>query len=98
VLVPSCYEPFGMVAVEAMRAGAPVLASCVGGLAEILTPESGGRLVGSQDPADWRDQALDILRDDCLAGALAQRGPEYVKTCFNPSDVAARLMREVYSD
>ena len=98
VLIPSCYEPFGMVAVEAMRAGVPVLAARVGGLAEILTPESGGLLVGSRDPAEWRDRALDILRDDCLAGALAQRGPEYVKACFHLSNLAGRLMREVYAN
>jgi glycogen synthase len=98
VLAPSRYEPFGMIAVEAMRAGAPVLAAKVGGLAEILTPESGGRLVASHKPEDWLEEALNILRDDCLAVSLAQRGPQYVKTRFHPLDLAGRLMRGVYAN
>jgi 1,4-alpha-glucan branching enzyme len=98
VLVPSCYEPFGMVAVEAMRMGAPVLAARVGGLTEIVRAESGARLVGSRDPDVWRRETLDILHDQSAAGAMARRGPEYVKCRFNPSAVADRLMREVYAN
>jgi 1,4-alpha-glucan branching enzyme len=98
VLVPSCYEPFGMVAVEAMRLGVPVLAARVGGLAEIACAGSGGRLVGSRRPDAWRDQALDILHDETAAEELARRGPGYVQTRFHPSLIAGRLLREVYAN
>ena len=57
VLVPSRYEPFGMVALEALRTGAPVLGAATGGLAEILTPRSGGGLVGNHDPIEWANRA-----------------------------------------
>jgi 1,4-alpha-glucan branching enzyme len=98
VVVPSRYEPFGMIAVEAMRMGTPVLAARVGGLAEIVTEESGGRLVDGPHPMLWRDQALDILRDHSLAASLAERGPEYVRAHYNPSIMAGRLLREIYAN
>ena len=57
VLVPSRYEPFGMVALEALRMGAPVLGTATGGLAEILSEASGGRLITSHDPVQWANEA-----------------------------------------
>ena len=41
VVMPSRWEGFGLVAIEAMRAAKPVFASEVGGLTEIITPETG---------------------------------------------------------
>jgi glycogen(starch) synthase len=59
VLVPSRWrEPFGLVALEAAYHGKPVIASSVGGLAEIVLHEKTGLLVGKEDPA-------------ALAGAIA---------------------------
>jgi glycosyltransferase involved in cell wall biosynthesis len=98
VLVPSRYEPFGMIAVEAMRMGAPVLASRVGGLAETVTAESGGCLVDSGEPESWRDRAFDILQNRSMAMGMAERGPAYVNCRFNPSVVATRLLQEVYTN
>jgi glycosyltransferase involved in cell wall biosynthesis len=96
VLAPSRYEPFGMVALEAMRAGAPVLAARVGGLAEIVTDQSGGRLVGSADPSVWRTEILNLLGDETGTRALAGRGPVYVKSHFSPKIAANRLMKKIY--
>ncbi len=41
LVAPSRYESFGLIAVEAMRAGKPVIASDVGGLSEIVVPGGG---------------------------------------------------------
>ncbi len=58
VVVPSRYESFGLVLVEAMRHGKPVVASDCGGMAEVLEAGETGLLVPPDDPA-------------ALAGALA---------------------------
>ncbi len=49
VVMPSRWEGFGLVAIEAMRAGKPVVASAVGGLIEIVVDGVTGRLVPAGD-------------------------------------------------
>lgn len=51
VVMPSRWEGFGLVAIEAMRAGKPVVASAVGGLTEVVVDGLTGRLVKPDDPA-----------------------------------------------
>ena len=65
VCIPSLREQFGMVAVEAMMCGTPVVASRVGGLQDLIVPELTGYLV-------------DRLNPPALAAALAQfvRNPD----------------------
>ncbi|MDK2789873.1 MAG: hypothetical protein PWP15_380 [Methanothermococcus sp.] len=49
-VIPSVYEPFGIVALEAMAAGTPVVASSVGGLSEIIQHEHNGVWVYPENP------------------------------------------------
>jgi glycosyltransferase involved in cell wall biosynthesis len=97
VLVPSYYEPFGMIALEAMRVGAPVLAARVGGLQEAVKPGSGGRLVDSHCPRKWCDSAMRILSDRQLSQSLEELGPPYVADQFSSVQAAERLLQQVYS-
>jgi 1,4-alpha-glucan branching enzyme len=97
VLMPSLYEPFGMVALEAMRMCAPVLAAAVGGLPEILTEESGGALIHSHDPEEWSAAIDEMLSDTETTQALRTRGPAYVAARFNPALIAGSLVNEGYA-
>lgn len=61
VIVPSDYESFGMVALEAMASGTPVIASEVGGLAFLVRDEETGILVPARDAAALADGIKTIL-------------------------------------
>ncbi|MEM8960940.1 MAG: glycosyltransferase family 4 protein [Acidobacteriota bacterium] len=95
VLVPSRYEPFGQIAIEAMAVGTPVLASTVGGLAEVVPRGSGGCLIDSHDPRVWETWIARLRRDADLWDRLAQAGPAHVAKSFDIDRSAARL-EEVY--
>ncbi len=63
VVVPSIYEPFGIVALEAMACGRPVIVSDVGGLREIVTDGVDGYLVPAGDHAALAQCMVDICRN-----------------------------------
>lgn len=94
-LVPSRMEPFGNVAVEAMLAGRPVVASRVQGLAEILADPAHGVLVEPEDPAALADAIATLIKDWPASRAMAARARESALARFAPSryrrDVAAAV-------
>jgi D-inositol-3-phosphate glycosyltransferase len=80
VIMPSDYESFGMVALEAMASGTPVIASEVGGLAFLVRDGETGYLVPARDPAALAHRITAILqhpdivrRMSVLAADLAQQ-------------------------
>ncbi len=79
VLVPSLEETLGLVALEAMRLGVPVLASDVGGLVEVVSDVGGGELLPAGDVAAWRDRIEVLLADPARRKALSDAGFEGAK-------------------
>lgn len=73
VVVPSHYESFGMVALEAMACGAPVVASQVGGLAYLVQDGVTGFTVPADDPQALAEKLMLILRDRHLRRRLGQQ-------------------------
>ncbi len=73
VVVPSRWEGFGLVAVEAMRAGRAVIASRVGGLPEVVDHGRTGWLVPPEDPTALRATLLSISDQDLIAAGAAGR-------------------------
>ena len=85
VTVPSTAEGFGLVPVEAMACGTPVLVSSGGALPE--STEGAAPLLDPLDVAAWRDAIARVLRDDGFAAMLAARGAQR----FADRDPAASL-------
>jgi D-inositol-3-phosphate glycosyltransferase len=79
VVMPSLYESFGMVALEAMACGAPVVASDVGGLSYIVRNGESGYLVPDRDPRALADCLNLLLRNPELRAQLGKRGAQIAK-------------------
>jgi glycosyltransferase involved in cell wall biosynthesis len=90
-VIPSHYEPFGLVAIEAMACGTPVVASDVGGLKFSVVSEETGLLVPPQDTAAFAGAIERILSDDLWARKLRKRASERVQQNFSWTGVAAQL-------
>jgi D-inositol-3-phosphate glycosyltransferase len=73
VVVPSHYESFGMVALEAMACGTPVIASEVGGLAFVVRDGVTGFHVPHHDPQAMAEKIELLLGDDMLRLLLGRR-------------------------
>lgn len=76
VTVPSHYESFGMVALEATACGAPVIASDVGGLSFIVDDGETGFLLPEKDVDAWADKMFRLLKQPELREKLSGRGVE----------------------
>ncbi|MBT2415634.1 glycosyltransferase [Streptomyces sp. ISL-12] len=78
VLCTPHYEPFGIVPLEAMGCGVPVLATDVGGHRDSVADGVTGRLVEPGSPRAIADAARDLLADERLRRALGTAGRERV--------------------
>lgn len=95
VLMPSRYEGFGLVALEAMAAGAAVAAYDVEGLRDAVGGSGGGLLVPAGRPEALRAACADLLEQPGRRLELAARGREHVLAHHSWATVARRL-EEVY--
>ncbi|HFD40816.1 MAG TPA: glycosyltransferase, partial [Anaerolineae bacterium] len=94
VVMPSHYESFGMVALEAMACGTPVIASKVGGLAFSVQEGKTGYLVPSGDAATLADRIRLLLKDPDLRQRLGRQAARWAQRYGWPT-IADRLL-EVY--
>ncbi len=79
VVMPSHYESFGMVALEAMACGTPVIASDVGGLSYTVQDGVTGFLVPAKDPDSLADAICHILNDQVFRDTLGQQAAAAAK-------------------
>lgn len=96
VTVPSRYEPFGLVALEAMACARPVVASRVGGLAEIVDGGPSGVLVPPGDHLKLAQAVAGLLLDPERRAASGQAAREQAERS-GWSEVAAATLC-VYED
>ncbi len=96
-IVPSIYEPFGLVALEAMASGCLCVVADTGGLREVV-PSDGtvGLRFPSRDSAALSTVLERVLKDDAARAQLVAEAREHVLQ-FDWNEVARRT-REVYND
>lgn len=96
-VVPSLYEPFGIVALEAMAAGTPLVVSDTGGLREIIQHEVNGLKAYTGSANSLADNILRFLCDPAFARKAQVRASQEVEEIYNWQEIAKQTS-EVYED
>jgi glycosyltransferase involved in cell wall biosynthesis len=96
-VVPSVSEPLGLVAMEALAAGVPVVASRIGGLPEIVVPNVNGLLVPGRDSNALAQAVIALANDRGQRRQLGAAGQRMVLEKFDP-DRLARHVEEIYRE
>lgn len=89
---PSLYEPFGIVALEAMAAGVPVVASDAGGLKEVVLHDVTGTSHFAGNPESLAWAIIRVLEDPARAQRLVQNATNRLDTDFNWAKIAAKTI------
>jgi glycosyltransferase involved in cell wall biosynthesis len=95
LVVPSIYEPFGIVALEGMATGVPVVASQVGGLAEVIDHDRTGLFVYPRSPDSIAWGIDRILSDPDHAKWITENAKEKLHKAYSWEAVAMKTV-EVY--
>ena len=85
---PSTYEPFGIVALEAMLSENPVVVSDVGGLNEIVQHKENGMKSYAGNPNSIADSILELLYDHKLCADITKRAKNKVRNEYNWNKIA----------
>ena len=107
---PSVYEPLGIVNLEAMACGAPVVGTATGGIPEVIVDGVTGRLVpidqltdGTGTPRDpdkfvndLADTLIEVLSDPAAAKRMGEAGRVRAETEFSWARIATQT-RDIYS-
>jgi glycogen(starch) synthase len=94
---PSLYEPFGIVAIEAMAAGVPVVTSDIGGFREVVRHGHTGLHTWANNPHSLAWGMNEVLSNQGLAERLKRNGLRDTQTRFNWDGIAEKTIR-VYDE
>jgi glycosyltransferase involved in cell wall biosynthesis len=89
---PSLYEPFGIVALEAMIAGCPVVVSEIGGLREFVRHDKTGVTIYPDDPQSVAWGIMSIIRDPARAAARARKAELVARRDYSWDAIATRTI------
>ena len=88
VVIPSLYEPFGLVALEALAAGAPLVVARTGGLAELIEGTDAGLTFEPGRAEDLADCIERVLTDSFLAAELTRNARELIERKYSWDAIA----------
>lgn len=94
-LLPTLYEIFGMVLLEAMYFGLPVVTSNNGGSDMLITNEINGFVIEKFDENQWAEKVLNLIQDRELCISVGEKAKQYITSNFT-WDVLAEKFIKIY--
>ncbi|WP_423391700.1 glycosyltransferase [Burkholderia sp. LMG 21824] len=94
-VAPSRFESFGLVFLEAMRVGKPVIGCSAGGMPEVVEHDVNGLLVPPGDADALAQAILRLVRDPAERVAMGERGRQIFETRFTADEMAGKSL-ELY--
>lgn len=94
-VVPSVEEPLGLVALESLAAGTPVVAANTGGLPEIVHHQKSGLIVPPKNPDALADAIIELAKDPARREEMGQYGKQFVFQEFDPVRLTDQV-EEIY--
>ena len=91
LLVPSIWEAFGLIIIEAMSQGLPVIASRVGGISGIIKNEETGLLVAPGDPVRMAEAVKKLVNNPSLYEKLSRKGIKRVQEEYTNEKIIKKI-------
>ncbi len=92
VVIPSLYEPFGVIALEALAGGSPLVIADTGGLSEIVAGTSAALTFEPGNTSQLAERIDAVLSDRNLAESLSEHGRMLIEQSYSWTAIAARMM------
>lgn len=90
-IIPSYYEPFGLVALEAAACKVPIIASRVGGLQTIIYEGENGLLFEPRNPFDLKEKVLQLKKSEELSKTLTENAYCDVVANYSWKNIATKI-------
>lgn len=91
IVMPSLWEGLGLVLLEAMALGKPIVATDVGGIPEVVENKKTGILVPAKDPNALAEAIINLLEDYSVAARMGEMGKASVKERFS----SVKMVKEI---
>jgi glycosyltransferase involved in cell wall biosynthesis len=96
-VLPSLQETFGIVNLEAMASGLPIVATRVGGVPEVVLDGETGFIVPPNDPEALAEKSAALIRDKKLREEMGRRGRRRVEELYSVERIS-RMVVDIYEE